>query len=309
VLQSHRRSIRQDTQLMSEHRVVPRALSTTHEHLLAVIATEALSAGHSHFNLLDAGCGNGQLISYLLENIPVTSGSAVDVSGFDVLDDGVQRQGFLDAARATLSGSHPEIDWQEHVLAAATSEPWPFPKQSFDIVVSNQVCEHVADLNEFFSENARVLRNDGVAIHLFPLRDYLLEGHLLLPLVHRIASHDLRRDFIAFLSKHGVGKYRDRSQALETYAEQHADYLQGLTHYRSWSEVAEAAKSAGLRASYRYTPEYYWRRLARVRGRDYPYILRTQGRALSDAIWFRLLKRISSVTIVLQKRYTYAYNS
>ena len=68
-----------------------------------------------------------------------------------------------------------------------------------------------------------------------------------------------------------------------------------------------AAKRAGLRASYRYTPDFYWRKIAGLRGVEYPYLLRTDNRSVSDAAWFHVLKFVSSVTVVLEKRQTYAY--
>ena len=103
----------------------------------------------------------------------------------------------------------------------------------------------------------------------------------------------------------GLGKFRRQGRDLDVWAERHADYVHHLTHYRTWSEVAGAAKQAKLRVSYRDTPDFYWRRLARLAGRQYPYVLRTARSALSDSVWFHLLKRVSSVTIVLEKRQTY----
>lgn len=282
-----------------------RASSTTHEHLLAVVATEARMAGHTHVSLLDAGCGNGLLMRYLLENFgAATEGADLDVSGFDVHDEEIQRSGFLDDARHLLSTRFPDLDWDDRLRVASKDEPWPFKDDTFDVVVSNQVGEHVPALDAFFRENARVLRPGGVAAHLFPLRDYILEGHLYLPLVHRIASHDLRRDAIAALSRMGLGKYR-KGDDLAVFVERHSDYVHHLTHYRTWPQVADAAKRAGLRVSYRYTPDFYLRRLAILAGRDYPYMLRTDHRPVSDALWFRLLKRVSSVTILLEKRQAY----
>jgi SAM-dependent methyltransferase len=282
---------------------VARASSTTHEHLLAVVATEARMAGHTHVSLLDAGCGTGLLMRYLLENFPAaTEGVELDVSGFDVHDEEIQRSGFLDGARQLLSARFPDLDWDDRLRVASKDEPWPFKDETFDVVVSNQVCEHVPLLDTFFRENARVLRPGGVAAHLFPLRDYILEGHLYLPLVHRIASHDLRRDAIAALSRMGLGKYRKGVDDLDVFVERHSDYVHHLTHYRTWPQVADAAKRAGLRVSYRYTPDFYLRRLALLAGRGYPYVLRTERRSVADAAWFRLLKRVSSVTILLEKR-------
>jgi SAM-dependent methyltransferase len=41
---------------------------------------------------------------------------------------------------------------------------WPFEDECFDVVHSNQVLEHVVDLDHFVTETKRVLRADGIAV-------------------------------------------------------------------------------------------------------------------------------------------------
>src|SRR5262249_30988896 len=44
----------------------------------------------------------------------------------------------------------------------------PFPDNHFDIVFSSNVLEHVRDVPTMLRETRRVLKNDGVAIHVLP---------------------------------------------------------------------------------------------------------------------------------------------
>jgi SAM-dependent methyltransferase len=44
----------------------------------------------------------------------------------------------------------------------------PFPDDSFDVVVSSNVLEHVSGLDGLLGEISRVLRVDGVAVHVLP---------------------------------------------------------------------------------------------------------------------------------------------
>lgn len=54
----------------------------------------------------------------------------------------------------------PIIDFDGRII--------PFPDQTFDVVYSSNVLEHVEDLEKLNSEIGRVLRSDGVAIHYVP---------------------------------------------------------------------------------------------------------------------------------------------
>lgn len=44
----------------------------------------------------------------------------------------------------------------------------PFPSLSQDVVFSSNVLEHVVDLDDVLSETYRVLKNDGICVHLIP---------------------------------------------------------------------------------------------------------------------------------------------
>lgn len=61
------------------------------------------------------------------------------------------------------------------VLSAA--EKLPFDNFSFDIVYSQAVLEHVADLEKTFSEVVRVLRSGGISLHIASPLWYSRDGH------------------------------------------------------------------------------------------------------------------------------------
>lgn len=44
----------------------------------------------------------------------------------------------------------------------------PFPSDTFDLIFTSQVISHVEDLNAFFNEIKRVLKKNGVIIHIVP---------------------------------------------------------------------------------------------------------------------------------------------
>ena len=119
--------------------------------------------------LLDFGCGAGNLVDLALN-------AGYDATGVDSFV-GVWEQL---AAAASSRG--------ERILRIAPGEKLPFEDASFDIVVSNQVFEHIRDLTPVVAELARVLRPDGILIAVFPTREVFVEPHLKAPFVHWFAE-------------------------------------------------------------------------------------------------------------------------
>lgn len=253
--------------------MVPPASSLTHEHLATVVATEAAIRGLGPtVRVVDAGCGSGAMLAYLARALPQIDGSrSYELHGFDVTGDSPDGHGFQQASIASLTEADPGVDWATRLSAARPSDPWPYDDQSVDVVVSNQVLEHVLDHHRFFGELSRVLRVGAFSAHLFPLKHYVYEGHLLIPYAHRVSEYDLLRWYITWASRLGIGKFRahrrERGVSVEEFSERHADFLYHFTSYLSYREVIQLAKRHGLRASFRYTPDFYGRKLRQLLGR------------------------------------------
>src|SRR5688572_26245913 len=175
---------------------LPRAASITHAHLMACLNTALCERRFGidqpvELRILDAGCGDGELIAHISRSLQILHpGNKIDIYGFDVLDHGVQPREFMARTIAKLTATCPGIDWPERVAAIKLGDAWPFANDFFDVVISNQVLEHVSEPERFFRDHFRVLAPGGHAFHLFPLKHYVYEGHLLLPWVHRIRSWD-----------------------------------------------------------------------------------------------------------------------
>jgi SAM-dependent methyltransferase len=67
----------------------------------------------------------------------------------------------------------------------------PFDDDSFDLVFSTSVMEHVVDPGKALAEIARVLRPDGISIHCFPSRWRPVEPHMRTPFGARFNSFPL----------------------------------------------------------------------------------------------------------------------
>lgn len=65
-------------------------------------------------------------------------------------------------------GDRPEYDKTYYDVQEYDGRSIPFPDSSFDLVFSSNVLEHISDLPGIFSEFHRVLRPDGLCIHILP---------------------------------------------------------------------------------------------------------------------------------------------
>jgi SAM-dependent methyltransferase len=290
---------------------LPTATSLTHQHLLAVINTRLgpIAARQRMITICDIGCGEGGLIAYLAATLPLLwPGNDFRFFGLETTDAGVQVSGFYATTIANLQRAHPGTAWGDRVHTIASGDPWPFGDGSIDILTSNQVLEHVFGHDQFMAESRRVLSDGGIGIHLFPLRHVLWEDHVKLPLAHKIRQHDLLRRYLKGMSYLGLGIFKSHNRAYghsrDYYAEEHADFLVGMTNYRSGREMLAHAKAAKLRASFAYTLGFYTALLRRKLRLRPAYVYREQGFVLSLAAYL-MCRYISSVTLTVEKKQIY----
>lgn len=281
---------------------LPAPLSITHQHLLAVLLSEfPLPPVDRPLRLLDAGCGDGLLLDYLAACLrKLWPQTGLELYGYDVSNHGVQPAGYFDKTLAMLQSSHPDLSWTDRLQLIRDTDPWPWPAEYFDIVVSNQVLEHVRDHLAFFGELQRCLRPGGVSAHLFPLRHVLVEPHLQVPLAHRVRNRGRAAVWIELMTRLGWGRWDRGAESRRRYAEKSADYLAENVNYQGAGELRAKAQACGLEAGFRYTRDFYFAKLRALGGR--PARLAYQHRnACGDALWLALLKRVASVTFVLRK--------
>lgn len=101
---------------------------------------EALSSTGPHIYLLDVGCWDG-------ENTKIWAKAAGAKNVFGI-------EPTRQKERSTIKIYSIKAD----------NDKWPIPTASIDCVVSNQVVEHLSDLDHFFSETHRVLKVGGTVV-------------------------------------------------------------------------------------------------------------------------------------------------
>ena len=181
--------------------------------------SDSISAKKSAAKILDYGCGSGEV---------VLSGrnKGLNIFGADVFYAGANSK--EEVERLNLLGKTIQEIKQGKIN---------FEDATFDLVLSNQVFEHVQDLESVLMEIHRVMKKDAFLLCLFPAKDVLREGHIGIPLVHWLAKDSKIRYYYA-LSLRWLGfGYFKANKTKSQWTQDALDWLDKYTIYREKKEI------------------------------------------------------------------------
>ncbi len=170
--------------------------------------------------VLDYGCGAGAIVAELVRR-------RIDAFGCDVFYEGGDSSAKIPAEIADR-------------IRRMEGDAIPFDDEAFDFVVSNQVMEHVEDLDGALAEICRVLKPGGLALSLFPDRSVWREGHCGVPLLHRFPKGSrFRVYYAAFFRALGFGRHKGTKGVMQ-WSEDFCRWLDRWTWYRDRREIDAA---------------------------------------------------------------------
>jgi SAM-dependent methyltransferase len=181
------------------------------------------ASAHPGAAVLDFGCGGGGLVA-------AARAEGLCMRGADVFYSGSNAR--AEAEAAGLLGS-AVLEIHEGRL--------PFPSACFDLVVNNQVMEHVADLDAVLAEIARVLKPGATLLSIFPARDVWREGHIGIPFSHRLPRGSrLRFLYTLALRTLGCGTWKQQNRTRREWTRAKLDWIDRYTFYRPRREIFAA---------------------------------------------------------------------
>jgi glycosyltransferase involved in cell wall biosynthesis/ubiquinone/menaquinone biosynthesis C-methylase UbiE len=181
------------------------------------------AAEHPGARILDYGCGAGRMVA-----AGIAAGH--DIAGADVYYGGSKTR--EEAAQAGLLGS---------AIQEIRYGRLPYEDASFDLVMNNQVMEHVEDLDAALAEIHRVLKPGGAALSIFPSSDVFREGHIGIPFSHWFRKGARARFYYAWaLRALGFGTWKEQAPTARQWAVDKLEWIDLYTRYRSRGEIFAA---------------------------------------------------------------------
>ncbi len=187
-------------------------LSPSDSLLLKMRMTKELGFDFSPESMImDFGCGSGSRVHELRELGYQAFGCDLKFKNDKKIDTGsMERKGIVRL-----------IDKEHYAL--------PFKDNTFDLIFSDQVFEHVQDYRQVVSEIARVLKPDGMCLHIFPSRYAPIEPHVYVPLASIIQSYW----WLYCWALIGIRNEEQRGASANETATKNFNYLKNNTNYLS----------------------------------------------------------------------------
>lgn len=196
-------------------------------------------SGRNTLRIIDIGCGRGDTVAWL-------RAQGWDAYGIDISAEYIER------GRRYLAGRG---DDPARLQVMNDDLSYPFPDNMFDVVLSDQVIEHVADLDLFAAEVARISAPGARGLHIWDAKWRPVESHLRSPFVHWLPKGPLRRAAVAAALRCGLAApyftqfdFPDRVEIFHRFS-------QDETFYRSLRSSIATLQRHGLRCDARMTSQ------------------------------------------------------
>lgn len=150
--------------------------------LIKKVEREHPDLNRKEIRILDWGCGRGRTVLKLLRQGYTAYGVEIDEE--------VMKNGY---PLFEIYDYNPE-QYLYHIDDIKT-----FQENSFHLIVTEQVLEHVEDIHHVICEQSRLTASGGFGFHSFPATKMIKEVHLRMPFVHWFPKNSIRRYWIALM--------------------------------------------------------------------------------------------------------------
>ena len=196
-------------------------MSINYDYIIAAVKNLYPNADSAELTCLDFGCGAGQVVDKGMR-------AGLNYHGADPYPESRSEHYEIAAEKNAVLKEH---------IHKIENDTLPFPDDHFDVVTSNVVFEHIADLSQPLAEIHRVLKPEGHFLALFPTRDTWWEGHVKLYFAHWLnPPSKTSHSFLKAAKSLGLG-LKSEEPSPEAWANRYKHYLHEYCFYRPMKEV------------------------------------------------------------------------
>jgi len=263
----------------------------------------------NHVRVLEVGCGSGTFLLYMIDMLSKTFPKiAFDFYAFDIQEseltfqDDESKESHLSRLHLTLNTKYKNNNWEKKVRIIKPSDDWHEQLEFFDLIISNQVLEHVMDKSTFFKKLNKNLKASGNSFHLFPTLDALWEWHIHVPFAHWFKSERTLRKYLT-LYKYFTSpiKFFQNRELMINSINHDAKYIFDKTNYCSTKQFKKYCHNLELSINLRYTYPYYFLKVCQWLKVDSNRFNFYNCNRFIHYLTFFLTKHISSITLHISK--------
>lgn len=174
--------------------------------------------------ILDYGCGSGYVVKKGRKR-------GINIFGVDAFYRPDNRTRELILKNSNL---------KEGVIKEIKNNKIDFNNNFFDFIMSNQVFEHIEDINLPLKEINRVLKSDGYFLCRFPSKEVLYEGHIGIPIIHKFSKNSSTRFWYALLMRNLGFGFFDKCCQKKEWVEKSINFLDQYTFYIPKEKIEKA---------------------------------------------------------------------
>lgn len=167
----------------------------------------------------------------------------------------------------------------------------PWPDNTFDLILSDQVFEHVHDQQAVFHEIYRLLKPGGVAVHVLPAKWKIIEPHLHVPLGGFIPFK--RYSWYYLWALMGIRSPYQRGKSASYVAQWNLTYAKECLHYLSCRQYVKLLRQFSWTIS--------WEELAYMQTSYKPRVRRLGKLATAVPFLVSLIRTFWERVMFLQK--------
>lgn len=175
--------------------------------------------GDKSLKVLDFGCGNGEMVNLLRQQ-------GIDCYGADIFYEG-----------ASFDKVKKDNLFKEGIIREIPPNgSLPFPENFFDLIIANQVFEHIDNKELVLNNLDKILKKDGIIYAHFPSQECLWEGHIGIPLLHWFPKGRTRFIYTIIMRAIGFGYYKNELSFYE-FANEKLDWIDKYCFYEKYEDL------------------------------------------------------------------------